>query len=148
LGVLLAAATIAVCSTTSFCDSATRLQGETSTSTQGVEKMSVAQKNSLIHHANESNFEEIVLKSDVPVLVDFYADWCGPCQRLAPILEELAADTPNARVVKINVDENPRLASQYGISAIPNLKVFKSGNIVAEVAGLAGKKQLQAMLDR
>jgi thioredoxin 1 len=110
--------------------------------------MSVAEKKSLIQHANEANFQDIVLKSDVPVLVDFYADWCGPCQRLAPVLEELAAETPNARVVKVNVDENARLASEYGISAIPSLKVFKNGTIVAETAGLAGKRQLQAMLER
>jgi len=110
--------------------------------------MSVAQKNSQVHHANEANFDDLVLKSDVPVLVDFYADWCGPCQRLAPILEDLAAETPDARIVKVNVDQNPNLASQYGISAIPSLKVFKNGSVVDQVAGLASKNQLRSMLDR
>jgi thioredoxin 1 len=110
--------------------------------------MSVAQKNLQVHHANDANFRDIVLKSDVPVLVDFYADWCGPCQRLAPILEELAAETPEARIVKVNVDHSPGLASEYGISAIPSLKIFKNGVIVDEMAGLASKSQLRSMLDR
>lgn len=110
--------------------------------------MSVAQKTSQVHHANEANFREIVLKSDVPVLVDFYADWCGPCQRIAPLLEELAAETPHARIVKVNVDHNPNLAVAYGVNAIPNLKVFKQGAVVEEIAGLASKNQLRSMLER
>ena len=95
-----------------------------------------------------TGFAPVVLKSDVPVLVDFYADWCGPCQRLAPILEDLATETPDARIVKVNVDQNPNLASQYGISAIPSLKVFKNGSVVDQVAGLASKSQLQSLLTR
>ena len=110
--------------------------------------MPVAQRLSTVHHANQSNFEDVVLKSDVPVLVDFYADWCRPCQRLAPILEDLAAEMPGARVVKINVDQNPGLASRYGVSAIPSLKVFKNGVVVDEVAGLVGKNELRSMLER
>ena len=110
--------------------------------------MSATQTQSQVHHANEANFRDLVLNSDVPVLVDFYADWCGPCKRLAPTLEELAAETPQARIVKVNVDQNPGLASQYGISAIPSLKVFKNGAVVDETAGLASKNQLRAMLDR
>lgn len=109
--------------------------------------MHIAQKTSQIHYANETNFRELVLESDVPVLVDFYADWCGPCQRIAPILKELAAETPHARIVKVDVDQNPGLAVRYGISAIPNLIVFKDGKVVEQVAGLASKRQLQAMLE-
>jgi thioredoxin 1 len=82
------------------------------------------------------------------VLVDFYADWCGPCQRLAPVLDELAAEVPDARIVKVNVDHSPRLASEYGIDSIPNLKVFKNGTITHEIVGLAGKSQLRALLTR
>jgi thioredoxin 1 len=148
-GLLLAAATLAVCQTTSLCDLNVRSHAETNASTSpGETNMSVAQKNSQVHHANEANFAQIVLNSNVPVLVDFYADWCGPCQRLAPILENLAAETPNARIVKVNVDQNPNLAAQYGISAIPSLMVFQNGAVVDQVAGLASKNQLRSMLDR
>jgi thioredoxin 1 len=110
--------------------------------------MSVAQKNSQVHHANEANFDDIVLKSDVPVLVDFYADWCGPCQRLAPVLEELAAENPGARIVKVNVDHSPSLAAEYGVNSIPSLKVFKNGTVTDQLVGLASKSQLQSLLTR
>lgn len=101
-----------------------------------------------IEYADRSTFQQKVLSSDVPVLVDFYADWCGPCRLLAPTLEEFARETPGARVVKVDVDQNPQLALRYGISAIPSLKVFKDGEIVAEHVGLAGKDQLMDLLGR
>jgi len=110
--------------------------------------MSFVRKHSQVHHATDADFHELVLNSDVPVLVDFYADWCGPCQRLAPILEELAAETPNARIVKVNVEDNPGLASEYGISSIPSLKVFNNGEVVGQMVGLAGKGQLRSLLER
>jgi thioredoxin 1 len=99
-----------------------------------------------VYHANEDNFAELVLNSDVPVLVDFYADWCGPCRMVAPVLEELARETTNARIVKVNVDESPGLASRYGISSIPNLKVFQGGQVVDEQVGMANKAQLKQLL--
>ena len=104
------------------------------------------QKNK-VHHADETNFAELVLDSDVPVLVDFYADWCGPCRMIAPVLDELARETTDAKIVKINVDQNPQLAARYGVNSIPNLKVFDEGKIVDEQAGLANKARLKAMLD-
>jgi thioredoxin 1 len=110
--------------------------------------MSVVQKHAQVLHADEATFHDIVLKSNIPVLVDFYTDWCGPCQRLSPILEELAVEVPDARIVKVNVDQNPGLASEYGISSIPNLKVFKNGAVVEQVVGLASKGQLRSMLNR
>ena len=110
--------------------------------------MSVTQERSQVQHANEANFLDIVLKSDVPVLVDFYADWCGPCQRLAPVLEELAAETPCARIVKVNVDQSPSLATEYGVNSIPSLKVFKNGAVTDQLVGLASKSQLQSLLTR
>lgn len=100
-----------------------------------------------IVYANELSFRSEVLQSRVPVLVDFYADWCGPCRALGPILEELAEETKDAKIVKVNVDESPQLASQYGVSSIPSLLVFKDGRIVARQTGLAGKQQLKALLD-
>ena len=110
--------------------------------------MSVAHAKSPIQHVNEANFDNLVLKADVPVLVDFYADWCGPCQRLAPILEDLARETPGARIVKVNVENSPNLAAQYGIDSIPSLKVFKSGAVAGEFVGLANKNQLKSLLAR
>ena len=114
----------------------------------GEKKMPTTQQTRQIEHASEATFRDVVLKSDVPVLVDFYADWCGPCQRLTPVLEQLAAETPNAKIVKVNVDHSPRLAVQYGVESIPSLKLFEKGAVTDEVVGLASKRQLQEMLNR
>jgi thioredoxin 1 len=105
-----------------------------------------SQGNAPIYHADDSSFDQQVLQSPVPVLVDFYADWCGPCQMLAPILEELARETPSARVVKVNVDHSRQLATRYNITGIPSVMVFRDGKVVGQHMGLADKAQLQAML--
>jgi thioredoxin 1 len=102
---------------------------------------------SKVHHAEEANFDQLVLNSDVPVLVDFYADWCGPCKMIAPVLEELASETTDAKIVKVNVDEHPQLAGRYGISSIPSLLIFQGGEVVDEHVGLANKAQLRSMLE-
>jgi thioredoxin 1 len=99
-----------------------------------------------VHHADEDNFSELVLDSDVPVLVDFYADWCGPCRMVAPVLEELAKETKDAKIVKVNVDHSPQLAARYKINSIPSLKVFEAGEVVGEHVGLANKGRLKKML--
>lgn len=99
-----------------------------------------------VHHANAANFRELVMDSGVPVLVDFYADWCGPCRRIAPLLDELAGELTDVRIVKVNVDDSPQLAMHFGIESIPNLKVFDKGRIVDEHVGLANKAQLKRML--
>ena len=91
-----------------------------------------AQVTGQIEHADESNFDQMVLESQVPVLVDFYADWCGPCRMMVPMLDELAKESTNARVVKVNVDESPQLAVRYGVNSIPNLQVFKDGQVVGQ----------------
>jgi thioredoxin len=124
-----------------------RTEASITPSTLGKQNMPITQAKSQVHHADEATFGNIVLKSNVPVLVDFYADWCGPCKRLAPILEELAEETPGVRIVKINVEDSPSLAAEYGISSIPSLKVFKNGEVSDELVGLASKSQLRAMLD-
>ena len=103
---------------------------------------------SQIEHVDEASFKEKVLESEVTVLVDFYADWCGPCKMLGPLLEEVASETPSAKVVKVNVDESPELAAKYRINAIPSLKVYKNGKAVAQHVGMADKRQLQALLAR
>jgi len=110
--------------------------------------MPVAHAKSPVQHANETNFENLVLKSDMPVLVDFYAEWCRPCQRLAPLLEELAGEMPEVRIVKVNVDDSPNLAAQYDIDSIPSLKVFKRGAVAGHFVGLANKNQLKALISR
>ena len=81
------------------------------------------------------NFEELVLKSDKPVLLDFYADWCGPCRMVGPIVEEIAAENPDIVVAKVNVDNNPELASEFGVFSIPTMVVLKDGKVAAKSAG-------------
>jgi thioredoxin 1 len=120
----------------------------TPSSIRGSEGLSAATGNPpTVEHANEADFARLVLQSEVPVLVDFYADWCGPCQELAPVLDEVARETPDARVVKVNVDHSPRLAAQYGISAIPSVMVFRGGKVAAQHTGLASKSELKSMLN-
>jgi thioredoxin 1 len=99
-------------------------------------------------HVDDSSFDETVIKSETPVLVDFWAPWCGPCKAVAPILEELANDY-NEKVViaKLNVDEAPQNASKYGISAIPTLLIFKNGEPVHSIVGYKPKPELKKVID-
>ena len=95
---------------------------------------------------NKNNFDE-VKSSDKTVLLDFYADWCGPCRMVSPIVDEIAAENPQYLVGKINVDSEPELAQQFGVSSIPMLAVMKNGEVVNKNVGARPKAQILAMLE-
>lgn len=95
----------------------------------------------------DSNFDQEVLKSDKPVFVDFWAPWCGPCQMMGPVVDQLAEEVKGAKVGKVNVDENPATAQKYGIMSIPTMKIFKNGQVVKEFVGMQGKDALKSELE-
>jgi thioredoxin len=101
-----------------------------------------------IVHTTDADFAQDVLKSDKPVLLDFWADWCGPCKAIAPILDELAGEySDRLKIAKLNIDENPQTPHKYGIRGIPTLILFKNGALEAQKVGLVSKSQLSAFLD-
>ena len=102
-----------------------------------------------VKHLSDAEFDEHVLKADLPSLVDFWAPWCGPCKAIGPVIEELAGTYEGkVQITKTNVDDNPTTPGKYGIRAIPTLILFKNGEIVDQVTGAVGKAQLTAMLDK
>jgi len=97
----------------------------------------------------DANFEEEVLKSETPVLVDYWAEWCGPCKAIAPVLDDLAPEyVGKVKIVKMNMDENPNTPPKYGIRQIPTLMIFKNGAVEATKLGAMSKSQLTEFLDQ
>ena len=112
----------------------------------------ITMKNSIstssVTHLDEATFDQVLSQSNVPILVDFWATWCGPCRMIAPVLEEIAEEQAEAvRVVKVDVDNNPELSNRFGIRNIPTLLFFKGGELKDKVVGLAGKADLISRLN-
>ena len=101
-----------------------------------------------IVHISDESFDEEVLQSEQPVLIDYWAEWCGPCKMIAPVLDEIAIEySDRLKVVKLNIDDNPQTPPKYGIRGIPTLMIFKNGQVEATKVGAVSKAQLTAFLD-
>lgn len=95
---------------------------------------------------NDNNFDEEVLNGEGKVLVDFYADWCGPCKMMSPVIDKIAEENSTVKVGKVNVDENPEIASKYGIMSIPTIMIFENGDCVKRFVGLTSKSEIESAL--
>jgi thioredoxin 1 len=103
----------------------------------------------LVFHVNDEDFSREILESEIPALVDFWASWCGPCQVIAPVIEELAREYKGQiKVAKLSVDENPQTPRQYGVRGIPTLILFKNGVVLDQVVGIVPKERIRQMCDK
>jgi len=102
-----------------------------------------------LFHATDGNFEPEILKSDLPAMVDFWAPWCGPCQIIAPLIEELAKEyAGRVKVAKMNVDDNPATPSRYGIRGIPTVMIFKDGQVFDQIVGAVSKSRVEELIKK
>ena len=100
-----------------------------------------------VHEFTDDNFDSEVIASDAPVLVDFWAPWCGPCRQIAPMIDELAAENPKVKIGKVNIDDNPGIAQKFGIQGIPTLLLMKGGEVTETFVGVRPKASLQEAID-
>ncbi|HMK34364.1 MAG TPA: thioredoxin [Desulfomonilaceae bacterium] len=106
-------------------------------------------ENENLYHVTDSDFEQQILQSDVPALVDFWAAWCGPCRTVGPVVEELAGEyAGKIKVAKLNVDDNKETPSKYGVRGIPTLMLFKNGQVVDQIVGAVPKSRIKELLDK
>ncbi len=102
---------------------------------------------STVQNVTDASFETDVLKSEVPVLIDFWAEWCGPCKILGPVIDEVSGGYDNVKFMKLNIDENPQTAPKYGIRGIPTLMIFKNGELAATNVGVLTKSELEKFIN-
>lgn len=102
----------------------------------------------MIEKIYQEEFAEKVINSPITVVVDFFADWCGPCKMLSPVLEKLSAVNPDVKFYKVNIDENPSLADEFEVQSIPNIVIFKNGQAVDRSIGFKSEQQIQEIIDR
>jgi len=116
---------------------------------QALKEPASEKENVMAHEVNDANFDAEVLQCDLPVLVDFWAPWCGPCRAIAPVIEELSRElSGQVKVAKMNVDENSKTPSHFGIRAIPTLILFKKGEVLEQLTGAASKISIKEMISK